>query len=215
MNRADTAPLHPRSRVVARAALIAYAIILAMIALWPVPVDSGAGDFLRAVHQVFPALTYERIEFSANILLFVPLGVLLMLILRRRYLILPIALVVTAGIESAQALLLDRRTPSMTDIIANTTGACIGMLIIAVVETVRARSVPAVAATPRARVQKEADAWTELGLAPPVRRGRRCSQSGRPRSRRSRCRMGFPRCLQCPVRSRARSAPLGARSGPK
>ncbi len=120
------------------------------------------------MHQVFPALTYERIEFSANILLFVPLGVLLMLILRRRYLILPIALVVTVGIESAQALLLDRRTPSMTDIIANTTGACIGMLIIAVVETVRARSVPAVAATPPAPVQNESDAWAELGLAPRV-----------------------------------------------
>ncbi|HEX5728262.1 VanZ family protein, partial [Microbacterium sp.] len=104
-------PLPPRpSRLIARIALTVYAIVLAMIALWPVPVDSGAGDFLRGVNRVFPALTYERIEFSANILLFVPLGVLLMLLLRRRFLILPIALVVTVGIESAQALLLDRRT---------------------------------------------------------------------------------------------------------
>ena len=79
-------------------------------------------------------LTYPRIEFSANILLFVPLGVLLMLILRRRYLILPIAIVVTVAIECSQALLLDKRTPSVLDIIANTAGACLGMLIVAAVE---------------------------------------------------------------------------------
>ena len=143
-------------------------ITLALIALWPVPVDSGAGDFLRGVHQVFPALTYERIEFSANILLFVPLGVLLMLILRRRFLILPIAIVVTVGIESAQALLLDRRTPSTTDIIANVTGACVGMLIVAVVERVRSRSVGADTTLARP-VETDAGPWADLGFVPPPR----------------------------------------------
>ena len=109
-------------------------------------------------------LTYPRIEFSANILLFVPLGVLLMLILRRRYLILPIAIVVTVAIECAQGLLLDKRTPSVLDIIANTAGACIGMLIVAVVESMRRA---------RARwggrpsVENEADTWAALGIVPP------------------------------------------------
>ena len=142
MTHADTAERKPglitRSR--ARLLLTLYTVALALIALWPVPVDGGAGSVLRTITRIFPALTYARIEFSANILLFVPLGVLLMLILRRRYLIVPIAIAVTVGIECAQALLLDKRTPSVLDVIANTAGACIGMLLVAVIESRRARA---------------------------------------------------------------------------
>lgn len=116
-----------------------YVVVLALIALWPVPVDSGAGPMLRLVSRVIPILTYERIEFGANILLFVPLGVLLALILTQRYLVVPIALVATVTIESLQALLIDRRTPSVLDIIANLAGAAIGLLIVALVEWRRSR----------------------------------------------------------------------------
>ena len=169
MQPADSVPRHPRTatRVAARAVLTIYGITLAMIALWPVPVDSGSGGLLRVVTRIFPVLTYSRIEFSANILLFVPLGVLLMLILRRRYLILPIAIVVTLAIECSQALLLDRRTPSMLDIIANTAGACIGMLIVAVVESMHDR--PARGAVASAgQPQNDAEKWAALGfVAPP------------------------------------------------
>ena len=70
-------------------------------------------------------------EFGANILLFVPLGVLLTLILRDRALVLPIAIVLTLAIESVQGVLLDRRTPSELDMVANTAGACIGLLAVA------------------------------------------------------------------------------------
>jgi VanZ family protein len=145
MNSADSGERHPgmTTRSVARIVLTLYGVSLAMIALWPVPVDQGAAGFLRRVGRVLPMLTYPRIEFSANILLFVPLGVLLMLILRRRYLILPIAIVVTVAIECSQGLLLDKRTPSVLDIIANTAGACLGMLIVAAVESWRSRDRPA------------------------------------------------------------------------
>ena len=104
------------------------------------PVDSGAGRLLRFVTRVFPMLTYVRIEFAANILLFVPLGLLLALILQRRYLVIPIAFLTTAAIESLQALMIDKRTPSVMDIIANLTGACIGLVIVGLVEWYRARS---------------------------------------------------------------------------
>ena len=105
MNSADSGERYPgtTTRSVARVVLTLYGISLAMIALWPVPVDQGAAGFLQRVGRVLPMLTYPRIEFSANILLFVPLGVLLMLILRRRYLILPIAIAVTVAIECSQA----------------------------------------------------------------------------------------------------------------
>ncbi len=48
---------------------------------------------------------------------------LLALILRRRHLIVPIALVATVVIESIQALMIDKRTPSLMDVIANLAGA--------------------------------------------------------------------------------------------
>jgi len=113
-----------------RAWLAVYTLTLAAIAFWPSPVDKDAGPLLAAIARVFPVLTYDRIEFVANIALFVPLGLLLALILaRNRWLVLPIAFLATVTIECGQALILDARTPSILDIIANTTGACLGILI--------------------------------------------------------------------------------------
>ncbi|MCR2763269.1 VanZ family protein [Microbacterium sp. zg.B48] len=168
MTTAESSPrkLPATRRARARLVLAVYAVTLALIALWPVPVDGGAGPLLRTITRVLPALTYARIEFSANILLFVPLGVLLMLILRRRYLILPIAIVVTVAIECAQGLLLDKRTPSTLDIIANTAGACIGMLIVAFVEYRRALP-PRRPAARMPQTDSATDAWATLGFVPP------------------------------------------------
>jgi VanZ family protein len=174
MNSADSGERYPDSstRSIARVVLTVYGISLALIALWPIPVDAGAGGLLRRVTRVLPALTYARIEFSANILLFVPLGVLLMLILRRRYLILPIAIVTTVAIECSQGLLLDKRTPSLLDIIANTAGACVGMVIVAAVESWRGRDVrermPAARRPEASAAARGDDAWAELGIVPPV-----------------------------------------------
>ena len=111
--------------------LAGYLFALTLIAFWPSPVDSGAGPVIDLITRIIPVLTYARIEFGANILLFVPLGVLLTLILRDRALVLPIVIVLTLTIESGQGVLLDRRTPSELDIIANTAGACIGLLGVA------------------------------------------------------------------------------------
>jgi VanZ family protein len=129
---------HAESRW-ARTALGIYIAVLTLIAIWPVPVDSGAGPLIRAITRVLPIVTHARLEFGANILLFVPLGALLAVILSRRYLVVPIAFVTTVGIESVQALALDRRVPSVMDIIANVTGACLGLLLVGLVEWWRSR----------------------------------------------------------------------------
>jgi VanZ family protein len=121
-------------RTIARLLLTLYAVTLAVIAVWPTRVDLPAAPLLRRLLHAIPWLTYDRIEFGANILLFVPLGLLLALILTHRHLILPIALVTTVTIESVQAILLSQRTPSVMDILANTTGACLGLLIVALIE---------------------------------------------------------------------------------
>lgn len=116
-----------------------YVFALTLIAIWPVPVDRGAGPAIRVITRIFPVLTYARIEFGANILMFVPLGVLLALILRQRFLVVPIAVVTTVTIESVQGIALALRTPSVMDIVANVTGACIGLLLVTAVEWWRQR----------------------------------------------------------------------------
>ncbi|MBB2975476.1 VanZ family protein [Microbacterium endophyticum] len=125
----------PRHGKTASVLLAFYLVALTAIAVWPVPVDSAAGPLLSLVQRHVPWATYSRIEEGANVLLFVPFGILLMLILRHsRYLIMPICILATVAIESVQAVLLDQRTASIVDIVANTAGACLGMLLIAFVE---------------------------------------------------------------------------------
>ena len=205
MNSADSGERYPgtTTRSVARVVLTLYGISLAMIALWPVPVDQGAAGFLRRVGRVLPMLTYPRIEFSANILLFVPLGVLLMLILRRRYLILPIAIAVTVAIECSQGLLLDKRTPSVLDIIANTAGACLGMLIVAAAESWRGSRPAGADAGRYARGRRcrhvggaghrAAGCRAETGTAA-ASGVCACAACSRPRRRSPRCRRGSRPC---------------------
>jgi len=120
--------------------VVVYGVALALIAFWPQPVDSGADRLLGVISRVFPILTYQRIEFGSNILLFVPLGVGLALLLRRaRYLVMPVALLVSLTIESVQALFLADRTPSVHDIIANVSGAALGLVAVAVLDARRRR----------------------------------------------------------------------------
>ncbi|GAA5093649.1 hypothetical protein GCM10025760_24090 [Microbacterium yannicii] len=115
--------------------LFVYGLVLALIAFWPVPVDRGAAGLLRTISRTVPWLTYDLIETTANVALFVPLGVLLALALRlHRGLVVPLALVTTLIIETGQALFLTQRTPSMRDIVANVLGAVIGLAIVLLVE---------------------------------------------------------------------------------
>lgn len=122
------APARRRVASVPVMVLTGYLVVLALIAFWPTPVDAGVAPLLEALSRRLPALTYHRVEFTANVALFVPFGVLLPLIVRSRDLVLPIAIVATVTIECGQAAFLTARVPSVLDIIANTAGACVGML---------------------------------------------------------------------------------------
>lgn len=112
-----------------------YGTALALIAFWPEHVDKHFSPLLVRIIDIVPLLTYERLEFGANIVMFIPLGALLATLLRRRsQLALPIAFLCSVVIEGTQALLLDQRTPSIYDIIANTAGACIGIVLVAIAQ---------------------------------------------------------------------------------
>jgi glycopeptide antibiotics resistance protein len=126
--------------MIARWLLVLYLVALATIAIWPTPVDAGAGPLLEQIIRAVPWLDYDRIEFAANIVLFVPLGILLALMMSRRHLVVPIAIVASVAIESTQAIFLDDRTASVTDVIANVTGACAGLLIVVMIEGLLPRS---------------------------------------------------------------------------
>ncbi|MGU3645882.1 VanZ family protein [Microbacterium sp. C23T] len=115
--------------------LVIYGVLLALIAFWPVPVDRGGSALLAAITRTVPWLTYDLIETTANVALFVPFGVLLALVLPlHRGLVVPMALATTLVIESGQALLLSERTPSLRDIVANVLGAAIGLAIVHLME---------------------------------------------------------------------------------
>ena len=52
-----------------------YFAVVAYIVFWPTPSDFGLSPWLRRIAAVVPAFTPVRVEFAANVLLFVPLGI--------------------------------------------------------------------------------------------------------------------------------------------
>lgn len=123
--------------MVVRLLLAMYTAAVAVIAFWPVPVDQGVrlgvlrfSAFVRG--NGFIGLQYEHIEFTANLLMFIPLGLLLTLALRPRSApwLPPIAcLIASAVIELVQYTLLPQRFTTVSDLVANTLGGASGWLI--------------------------------------------------------------------------------------
>lgn len=114
---------------------ILYFGVVAYIVFWPTPSDFGLSPWLRRIAAVAPALTPVRVEFAANVLLFVPLGVGLTLLLPlHRYLVVPLGFLATLTIEGLQGLLLSGRGATVIDLIANTAGACVGLVVVAAFE---------------------------------------------------------------------------------
>lgn len=115
---------------------LAYLAVVGWITLGPQPLGS---DQLRLIFRVVGFLQrieqlawvrYSTIEFAANVLMFVPIGLFLLLLLgRRRWLAAAaIGVLVSAGIEFAQ-LFLPARVSDPRDLAANSVGAFLGVLI--------------------------------------------------------------------------------------
>jgi glycopeptide antibiotics resistance protein len=73
-------------------------------------------------------LDYATVESVANVLFFVPLGLLVVLLAGARWWWAGLAagVVVSAGIETGQALFLPARTATLDDVVANGVGALLG-----------------------------------------------------------------------------------------
>ena len=120
----------------AAGALAACLTIVLLITMWPVPVDSGYGGAIAKMLAVLhrngiPAwFGYNKLEFSSNVIMFVPLGFLTALLLpvRTWWLALVICPLLSVGIELTQGAFLSARFASVTDVLSNSIGAVVGVL---------------------------------------------------------------------------------------
>lgn len=120
----------PTGSRVARLLLAVLVVALAFIAFWPTPVDRDAGWLLERITATFPWATYGRIEFTANIVLFIPLAWCAARGWPRWHaFVVPAGLAASVVIEVLQGLFLAERTASVLDVLANTLGAALGWLL--------------------------------------------------------------------------------------
>lgn len=130
----------PASRARVGFALTCLAVCLAVVlaaTLSPTPLDQGyqgAIDKLLGVlhRQGVPEwFGYGKLEFSANIVMFVPIGFLVALLLPAPvwWISLLLCPALSVSIELTQGALLSARFASGADVAANTVGGVVGILI--------------------------------------------------------------------------------------
>lgn len=132
----------PGRTVVAQVALTSYPLLVIAVTLFPLQVVIGryaAVVTLLGSLQWVPIVTIDATTFLLNILMFVPFGVLLPLATRLRTVrsVTAAAAAASLSIEIAQLasqlLLNSGRVPDVNDVIANTLGALVGLVLLRVV----------------------------------------------------------------------------------
>ncbi len=134
-----SAPAEPALRRLVLFSWIALAtvgMVITVITMWPGPPDpagqSTLREFLERAHRDgLPTwIGFDLVEFGANVLMFVPVGLFGAMALRRhRWLIVPIGTVASLVIEIVQAMVLPLRFGTGRDVISNTLGALAGYLL--------------------------------------------------------------------------------------
>ncbi|WP_066465535.1 VanZ family protein [Sanguibacter suarezii] len=124
--------------------LAAYTLGVLAVLAWPTPVDSSAAGPLTALTRWLAAhgfawLTYSVIEFTANVALFVPIGLLVTLTSPRLrwWQVVGGAAVLSSLAEIAQATLRPERFGTVQDVLANTAGAALGFIAARYLQTRR------------------------------------------------------------------------------
>jgi glycopeptide antibiotics resistance protein len=117
--------------------VLAYGSIVLVATMWPTPLDRGfessVSRLLDVLHRngVPEWFGYNKLEFSANVAMFIPLGFLVSLLLPARvwWLALVISPGLSVGIELTQAFALSARFATAADVAANSIGGLIGTLL--------------------------------------------------------------------------------------
>ncbi|GAP53587.1 conserved hypothetical protein [Arthrobacter sp. Hiyo6] len=117
--------------------LIGSLMVLAIIGFWPSPVDAPVQGELAGVLKFlhthgFPRwIDYSLVEESANVVLFIPLGVTVGLAFpdKQWWRNAAFGTMVSGCIELGQLLFLASRFSSPVDVVTNTAGSVIGVLL--------------------------------------------------------------------------------------
>jgi glycopeptide antibiotics resistance protein len=117
--------------------VVVYLAALAMLTLTPSPVGDRAFSLLGRLvavlqgHERTDWVGYSLVEFVANIVVFVPLGLLVALIVGRRHWLMVImtGLLASCWIELAQGIWIGDRVADARDIASNTIGTALGVVI--------------------------------------------------------------------------------------
>ncbi|MCU1523114.1 MAG: VanZ family protein [Microbacteriaceae bacterium] len=142
---------------------LGYLAFVGWITLGPQPVDGSHGSWLWrllrffAGHELTSWLTYSRVEFLANVAMFVPIGVFFLLLFGRRLWFVGIlaGVALTLVIEGVQ-LFLPARVSDVRDLVANSLGATIGVLVALVLTASKARQLRRVRAQEPLRTRPSA-----------------------------------------------------------
>jgi glycopeptide antibiotics resistance protein len=130
----------PKSRVrqqLGLALVLVYGLLVAFATMWPTPLDQGFESSIEKLLEVLhrngvPAwFGYNKLEFSANVVMFIPLGFLssMLLPVRAWWLALIICPGLSVAIELTQAFALSARFATVSDVVSNSVGALIGALV--------------------------------------------------------------------------------------
>ena len=122
-------PASTRLAVTARVLLPIYLLVVALIVFSPAD-DSGTG-FLDRLGELLGEPAYVALEFTANIAMFVPFGVLVRVAFARLpwWAVLLLGFATTVTIELVQTTLPSRYS-TLSDVIANTLGTAAGLLVV-------------------------------------------------------------------------------------
>lgn len=142
---------HPYTPRIWQTALGAMLIPLAFVAFWPRPVDQPIQELLIDVltflhrHGIPQWLDYEIVEASANVALFIPLGLTTALALPKKHWwqVGSFGLVISGCMELGQLLFLHNRFASFLDLMTNTSGTVVGALTVLVVRNYKNGCLPA------------------------------------------------------------------------
>ncbi|QYF72664.1 VanZ family protein [Cryobacterium sp. PAMC25264] len=118
-------------------ALLAYISVVLLATLSPTPLDQGyqgsIDKVLTVLHRngVPEWFGYNKLEFSANIFMFIPLGFLITLLLPLKIWWLSIVFcpALSGAIELSQGAFLSARFASWGDVASNSIGALIGIIV--------------------------------------------------------------------------------------
>lgn len=117
-----------------------YLGVVGWITLGPQPFDEGSDSVvwrlldLLGRYSFTDWVTYSFLEFWANVAMFVPVGLFFVLLLGRRrwWLAIVLGVVLTCAIEFVQMFLPDR-VSDPRDILANSVGALVGVVVAVIV----------------------------------------------------------------------------------